>query len=146
MIRYRNYVFAVAFLRRKSPQFLILHRTKNWRGWEIVKGGLKDGEDELVGLRREICEETGAKKFKIIAKTKHAIRYSFSKGFLKDNHIFYGARGNLFLVELLSKRVRIDRREHDTYKWVSKEDALKLLTHKNHKNALVYVCQRYKLC
>ena len=141
MRKYRNYVFAVAFLNGK---FLILHRTKNWRGWELVKGGLKDGEDELKGLKREIREETGNRKF-LVAKTKRKIRYAFPRGFLKDKHIFYGAKGNLFLVELFSKRVSIDKSEHDEYMWADKKEAMRLLTHKNHKNALDYVCKRYKL-
>jgi 8-oxo-dGTP pyrophosphatase MutT (NUDIX family) len=144
--KYRRYIFAVMFLRRKNPQFLILHRIKNWNGWELVKGGLKDGETEIKCLKREIKEETGAKKFEIIVKTRHFIKYKFPKGFVKDNHIFYGAKGYVFLVELFSKKAKVDKTEHDRYLWVSRDEALEILTHKNHKNALEYVCKRYKLC
>jgi 8-oxo-dGTP pyrophosphatase MutT (NUDIX family) len=145
MRKYRKYVFAVVFLRRKNPQFLILHRIKNWRGWELVKGGLMAGEDETKGLKRELKEEIGA-RFEVIAKTKHFIKYRFPRGFVKDDHIFYGAKGYLFLVKALSKGVNIDRREHDKYMWVSRQEAMEILTHKNHRNALDYVCRRYKLC
>ena len=144
--KYRKYVFAVVFLRRKNPQFLIMHRVKNWSGWELVKGGLKGSENELRGLKREIREETGAKKFEIIAKTRHFMKYKFPKGFVKDDHIFYGARGYVFVVEFFSKKVKVDKKEHDRYMWVSKDEALEILTHKNHKNALKYVCKRYKFC
>jgi 8-oxo-dGTP pyrophosphatase MutT (NUDIX family) len=144
--KYRRYIFAVMFLRRKNPQFLILHRIKNWNGWELVKGGLKDGETEIKCLKREIKEETGAKKFEIIVKTRHFIKYKFPKGFVKDNHIFYGAKGYVFLVELFSKKAKVDKTEHDRYLWVSRDEALEILTHKNHKNALEYVCKCYKLC
>jgi len=143
--KYRKYVFAVVFLRRKDPQFLILHRTKNWKGWELVKGGLKEGENVLKCLKREIKEETGAKEFKILAKIHHYIKYKFPKGFVKDNHIYHGAKGYVFLVELFSKRVKVDKSEHDRYLWVSKDEAMEILTHKNHKNALEYVWERYKL-
>lgn len=143
--RYRKYIFAVVFLRRKNPQFLILHRTKNWNGWELLKGGLKEGENELKCLKREIREETGTKKFEIIIKTHHFIKYKFPKGFVKDKHIFYGAKGYVFLVELFSKKVKIDKSEHDRYLWVSKDEAMEILTHKNHKNALEYVWKHYKL-
>jgi len=135
----------VAFLRRKKPQFLILHRIKNWKGWELPKGGLKEGESESKCLKREIKEETGTKRYKIITKTKHFIKYRFSKGFLKDNHIFYGAKGYVYLVELFSKKIKIDRGEHDRFLWVNKEEALELLTHKNHKIALKFVLKNYKL-
>jgi len=143
--KYRKYVFGVVFLRRKDPQFLILHRTKNWSGWELLKGGLKDRENGLKCLKREIKEETGVKKYKIIAKTRHFMKYRFPKGFVKDNHIFFGARGYVFLIEVFSKRVKIDRSEHDRYLWVSKDEALEILTHKNHKNALKYIWEHYKL-
>ena len=146
MRKYRKYVFAVVFLRRKDPQFLILHRIKNWKGWELPKGGVKDGETIMECLKREIKEETGSKKFKIIAETRHMIRYKFPKGFVKDNHVYYGAKGFLFLVEFFNKRVKVDRNEHDKHMWVSKAEAKEILTHKNHKNALDYVCNMYKLC
>ena len=145
MRKYRKYVFAVVFLRRSDPQFLILHRVKNWKGWELVKGGLLDGENELDGLGREMREETGV-KFKLIAKTRHFLRYAFPKGFVKDGHIYHGARGRLFLVEALGRKVRVDRREHDRHMWVSRQEALEILTHKDQRNALNYVCRRYSLC
>jgi len=143
--KYRKYVFGVVFLRRKDPKFLIFHRTKNWAGWELLKGGLKEGEAELRCLKREIREETGAKKYKIIAKTRHFMKYRFPKGFVKDKHIFYGAKGYVFLIEVFSKKVKIDRNEHDKCLWVNKDEALEILTHKNHKNALKYIWERYKL-
>ncbi len=143
--KYRRYVFAVVFLRRKDPKFLILHRIKNWIGWELLKGGVKDGEKVLKCLKREIKEEAGAKKFKIIGKTRYYIKYKFPKGFVKDEHIYHGAKGFVFLVELFSKKIKVDKSEHDRYLWVSKDEAMEILTHKNHKNALEYVWKRYKL-
>jgi len=143
--KYRKYVFGIIFLRRKNPQFLIFHRTKNWKGWELLKGGVKGYESVLKCLKREIREETGSKDFKIIARTRHYMKYKFPKGFVKDNHIFYGAKGYVFLIEFFSKKVKVDRREHDKHMWVSKDEALEILTHKNHKNALKYVCERYTL-
>ncbi|NIM47353.1 MAG: NUDIX domain-containing protein [Candidatus Aenigmarchaeota archaeon] len=143
--KYRRFIFAVVFLRRKDPQFLILHRIKNWTGWELLKGGVKDNEKVLKCLKREIKEETGAKKFKIIGKTRHYIKYKFPKGFVKDKHIYHGAKGYVFLVELFSKKIKVDKSEHDRYLWVSKDEAMEILTHKNHKNALKYIWKHYKL-
>ncbi|MFH0928837.1 MAG: NUDIX domain-containing protein [Candidatus Aenigmatarchaeota archaeon] len=142
--KYRRCIFGVVFLRRKYPQFLILHRIKNWNGWELLKGGKEDNENIIDCLKREIREETGKKKFKIIAKTRHYIRFKFPKGFVKDKHIYHGAKGYVFVIEAFSKSIKLDKREHDKYMWVSKEEALEILTHKNQKNALKYVCERYK--
>ena len=142
--KYRKYIVAVVFIRNEIPKFLILHRIKNWRGWELVKGGLLEGEKELDCLKREIKEETGVKKYKIITKTRYFIKYKFPKGFVKDHHIFHGAKGYVFLIELFSKRIKVDKNEHDNFKWVNEGKALKLLTHRNHKNALRYVLKNYR--
>jgi len=46
---------------------------------------------------------------------------------------------------VFSKRVKVDRREHDRYLWVRREEALEILTHKGQKNALEYLCRHYKM-
>jgi 8-oxo-dGTP pyrophosphatase MutT (NUDIX family) len=99
----------------------------------------------MTCLKREIREETGQKKFKIIAKTRHYMKYKFPKGYVKDHHIYHGAKGYVYVVEAFGKKVKVDRKEHDKHMWVSKKEALEIITHKNHKNALKYVCKRYKL-
>lgn len=145
MARFRKYVFAVVYLKDRKPKFLVFHRIKNWRGWEFLKGGLMKNESEADCLKREVREETGAKRYRVLAKTKHLIKYKWPKNFLKDRHKFQGATGRLFIVELFDKKVRIDRTEHDRFKWVSAKDAFKCLTYKNQRNALKYVLRNHKL-
>ena len=145
MPKYRKYIFAVVFLKNKKYKFLIFHRKKNWKGWELLKGGLLEGEKELDGLKREIREETGSKKFKIVARTRHTIKYRWDRGYRKDHHIFHGAQGSLFVVQLFSKKVKIDKSEHDSYKWVEAKQTLKYFTYTNLKHAFKYVLKNYKL-
>jgi 8-oxo-dGTP pyrophosphatase MutT (NUDIX family) len=145
MKKFRKYVFAVVYFKGRKPEFLIFHRIKNWRGWEFLKGGLKERESEDECLKREIAEETGAKRYKILARTKHLIKYKWPKSFIKDNHKFQGANGRLFVVKLFDKKVRIDRTEHDRFKWVGARDAFKYLTYENQRNALKYVLRNHKL-
>src|SRR3972149_1220080 len=99
-IKFRRYAFAVVFRKNDADRkhengekysFLVFHRKKNWRGWEILKGGLMGDESEIQALKREIREETGAKKYKIVAKTRHTITYRWSKFYRKDHHIYHGA-------------------------------------------------------
>lgn len=143
--RYRKYIFTVVFLKNKKYEFLVFHRKKNWAGWEFLKGGLMDKENEMQCLKREIKEETRSKKFKIVHKTRYFIKYRWKKGFRKDNHVFHGAKGRVFVVQLFSKQIGIDRREHDGFRWLNSRQTLKYLTHANLKHAFKYVLRNYKL-
>jgi len=143
--KFRKYVFAVVFLKNKNYKFLVFHRRKNWKGWEFLKGGLMPQENEMHCLGREIREETGAKKYRIVAKTRYYIKYKWKKGYRKDHHLFHGAKGRLFLIQLFSRKVKIDRNEHDEYKWLSSKQTLKYLSHANLKHAFKYILRNYKL-
>ncbi|MEM2874116.1 MAG: NUDIX domain-containing protein [Candidatus Nanoarchaeia archaeon] len=138
--RYRKYVAAIIFIRlKKEPLFLILRRKQNWKGWEYVKGGLLPGESLKVALAREILEETGQKKFKIHLKLPFKIKYKWPKTYLKDKKRYCGAVQQVYVVEIFSKKIKLDRKEHSGYKWVTGKIALKLLTYKEPKAALRYV-------
>jgi 8-oxo-dGTP pyrophosphatase MutT (NUDIX family) len=143
-MEFRKYIFAIVFMKDGKTRFLVFHRRKNWRGWEFLKGGIKDNEIESECLKREILEETGARKYKIF-KTGYRIRYKWPKSYVKDNKKFRGADGKLYLVQLFDKKVKIDRDEHDGFKWVSGKDILKYLTHPEKRNAVKYVFKNYKI-
>lgn len=103
MTKFRKSIFAVIFIKNGKPKFLIFHRIKNWKGWEFLKGGLRENETELQCLKREISEETGAKIYKIFA-TKYRIKFRWSKAYIKDQQKFQGVDGRLFIVQLFSKK------------------------------------------
>ena len=141
-MHYRKGIGAVVF--KKNPtRFLIFHRTKNWSGWELLKGGLKPDENELKALRRETKEETGLKTFKIIGKIGYKVKYKWPKNFVKDHHKFIGAENNYYLIEVFSEKIKIDKREHNKYRWVTKTQALKLLTYEDNKRALRKAVMKY---
>jgi 8-oxo-dGTP pyrophosphatase MutT (NUDIX family) len=143
-MKFRKYIFAVVFVKDKKTKFLVFHRIKNWKGWELLKGGLKDDENEAQCLKREIVEEIGAKKYKIF-KIKYRIKYKWPRSYIKDHHKFRGADGKLYMIQLFSKKVKIDKSEHDKFKWVDKKDILKYLTYLNQRNAVKYVLKNHKL-
>jgi 8-oxo-dGTP pyrophosphatase MutT (NUDIX family) len=143
-MKLRKYIFVVAFVKNKKLKLLALHRKKNWRGWELLKGGLMDGETEQQCLKREIEEETGAKKYKIF-RTRHRIKYRWPKTFIKDHHKFQGADGKLYIVQLFNEKIKIDKKEHDKFKWLDRKDILKYLTYLNQRKAVKYVLKNHKL-
>ena len=104
-----------------------------------------EGESEIDALRREIREETGNAKFKIVARTRHLIKYKWSKGYRKDHHVFHGALGRLFVVEVFNRKVKIDKKEHDGFRWLNSRQTLKYLKYTNLKHAFKYAVKNYKL-
>ena len=96
-----------------------------------MKETLEPGETLLECLKRGIKEETHVKKYKIVRK-------------LNKKHIWMwnGERveiAQVYLVRMLMKQkinLKQEVIEHDRYKWVTKEEALKLLTHTNQRKLL----------
>ena len=140
-MKYRKGVSAVVF---REGKVLVFRRKLNWTGWEILKGGKKGKEPDERAMRRELREETGIRKFKLV-KTKYTYKYPWKKSYVKDNHTFDGAHFRLFLIENLEStdRIRIDRREHAGYRWVTAKTALKMLTYSDQRKALRFVLRNY---
>jgi 8-oxo-dGTP pyrophosphatase MutT (NUDIX family) len=144
-IKYRKYVAAIIFTRTKAkPLFLLLRRKQNWKGWEYVKGGLLPGESLKASLKREIYEETGQKRFKIVAKLPKRVKYKWPQAYQKDRKKWQGAIQQVYVVEVFSKKIKLDRKEHNGYAWVSGKSAVKMLTHKEPKAAMRFVLKKYQ--
>lgn len=142
-MRFRLGIVAIVFRKtRKEIRFLLLHRIQNWKGYEFVKGGLLEDEAEWETVNREVKEETGFKPIEMI-KTAYNFEYKWPRDYVKDGNTYNGMKASLFLVEVKGDKVSLDKSEHDNYKWVTKEKALKYLTYKNHKDALKYVLENY---
>lgn len=129
----RNGVIGIIYRKGKDDaRFLILHRCKDWRGWEFSKGGVEPGETEEKAVLREIKEETGLKDVKIRSRVPYEISYNYPEG---HSEKYRGARQSVFLVESFSGSVMLSE-EHDNSKWVDYESALKILKHEGQKKAL----------
>ena len=105
-----------------------------WCGWEWLKGGCKKGETEIACLEREIKEEIGKKvEDYIIAKTNIIFSFKYERPFVHDGELWCGAKNRVYMIELNNKRIKIDTSEHSGFRWVSKADALRLITHRDQK-------------
>lgn len=113
------------------PQFLIMHRILHWSGWELVKGTPEKKESPRQTILREIKEETKLKDVKIVKSWKKRILFTGEGGRYEIT--------DLFLVKAAGNgKVKIDQKiqEHDGYLWVTKEQALKMLTYPNARKVL----------
>lgn len=110
-----------------EPYFLVFHRILNWRGWELHKGTLEDSETPEKALRREIREETGLTKLKIVKSL--GVSFYFNRKRCKVVDVFL-VRASMNNKVDLSKN---PCKEHDGYLWVNRNAAIRKLTWSNAK-------------
>ena len=121
-----------------GERFLLLHRKLNWAGWEFPKGIIEKNETDEEAIKRELFEETGLKKYRLVGQVD-VLDYTDNKR-KKDSHI----KNYLLHVSsnsrvILNNPHKLDGKvviEHDDFKWFHPKDALETLTHKNQKDTL----------
>lgn len=109
-------------LKRKKEGDLFLLMQSPRGDWNFVKGHREYGESDEETLRREVYEETGIRKFKILGFVGN-IRYSFSNRAgqsIKKEVSFYLASSDTTEVTLSS--------EHINFKWAEYKDAIGVLS------------------
>jgi len=133
--KYRKGVFVVVYkIVNGKIKYLVLHRKLHWKGWEFPKGGLEKNEKLRDCVKREVMEECGLEPIKII-DLKTSGKFKYKKEF-SDRKGFVGQSWRLFCAEVKGKKVKIDKLEHDNYRWVGFEEAIKMLKWKNQKKCL----------
>ena len=118
-----TYYIGIHVLIRKGNEFLALRRTDSKpympSKWDIPGGSMEVGEGIEDTAVREVLEETG---LKVVPKE---ILYTYV------NSIELPARQTLQIImdaEYLGGEVKTNPNEHDAWRWVTKEEALKLPT------------------
>ena len=141
--KYRRAVFGVAYSinpeGKNKIEYILLKRKKHWKGWEFPKGKIERFETKKKAAIREVQEETGRKVLKIKRFKERGI-YLYHKK-LWDRPDKVGQTYQLFAlqVEKGDGKVRMDKIEHNGYKWVGFKEAQKMLTWSNQKRCLKIV-------
>jgi len=96
--------------------------------WDIVKGGVEGRESEEGAVKRELLEETGSTKFKILKKSKERLTYYYPTDVQVETG-FVGQDMALFLVEYLGKpeEIKPDNEEIRNVGFFTREEVLKRL-------------------
>lgn len=135
---YRKAVFAVVYaIENNKIYYLILKRKLHWKGWEFTKGGVEKNETYSKAAKREVYEETGQKPRKIKSFNISG-KYKYHK-LLKDRPGFIGQEYKLFSAQISKGKIKLDKKEHSGFKWLSYNLALKKLTWSNQKKCLKIV-------
>ena len=113
--------------------FLLLERIKSKSGfWQPVTGGVEEGESIEDAVFREVLEETSIRKEDIIRIFRDVYYFELKSDFFEKNII----KEFVFGFEVKSNvNVHIDAGEHDKFKWVNFDKAIKLLKYETNKNA-----------
>ena len=127
-----NKVQAIIYdLNGGTPYFLLFHRILHWRGWELLKETMEPGETQMQSLRRGIREETNLRRFLIEKRLNKRFTWKWN-----GKQVFIA---QVYLVRAPMQQkidIRQDVMEHDAYRWVTKKEALKMLTHANQRQLL----------
>jgi 8-oxo-dGTP pyrophosphatase MutT (NUDIX family) len=121
---------------RGSLRVLILHRKKNWEGWELLKGHLENGDYEET-VRLELEEEAGidTEEIQNTQELDHTVEWSYEEEGEKIKREYRG-----FLVRVEPETgVDVTQNPHDEHEsgfFMKPEDAEALLTHDNQKKLL----------
>ena len=117
---------------RKSGKLLLVHRVATIPGggiWEYPVGRLNQFETFEAGLKREIAEETGIAAMSI---GRPVGVFAFMRGtHAAGNEV----RAVVFAVETDQEEVRLSE-EHDSYKWLTIDEAIRLVDHPGVKRDL----------
>lgn len=113
----------------KEPLFLLLKHKGRKKHWDVPKGHLKKKENLQQGAYREVSEESGITKDKLVLITEleHKNIYTIRKRF--------GSRKmrkvvHLFLFQALTDNIKLSK-EHTDFKWVKFDSLPKKLTYPN---------------
>ena len=113
----------------QKKEIFIAQRNDLSEVWQFPQGGIDEGEKVKDALFRELEEEIGTDKVKIVAEYPEWISYDFPTKVAKKMKPYKGQKQKYFLVKL-KKSAKIDintsHPEFSDYKFVGVDDVLHL--------------------
>jgi len=119
----------------ENKQFLIVQKLNYQKNeWSFAGGGIEKDETPKQAVVRELEEELGSKKFKVVAESKIPYSYEWPeqvilKQYRKAGKFYRGALIKYFLVKFFGKKeeLKLQADELRAIKWVKLEELPKHL-------------------
>ena len=125
-------VEVVVFRRTTVPEFLVLHRADDetiYPGlWQIISGGIENGEKAYEAALRELQEEIGTVPKKLYNTPLTNTFYFYTNDSVNLSPVFAAEMEEGMDIKLSM--------EHQEFKWLEKEDAISLLVWPGQKEAI----------
>ncbi len=100
--------------------------------WQFPQGGIDEGEEVCEALFRELEEEIGTNKAKIVAEYPDWVSYDFPEKIAKKMKPYKGQKQRYFLLKLKKDaqiNLETQHPEFISYKFVSVDEVLGLTAH-----------------
>jgi len=98
---------------------------------DFPKGNVEEDEDELSAALRELREESGIRKIRVISGFRRVLNYYYKR----DDGTLVSKTLVLFLGEALEKDVSISW-EHEDFEWISLREAITRIKYPRYKEVL----------
>ncbi|KKT46121.1 MAG: Glycosyl transferase, WecB/TagA/CpsF family [Parcubacteria group bacterium GW2011_GWC2_44_17] len=110
---------------RSNLKVLLVERNDEPGHWQFPQGGIDKGETPRNAIMREMKEELGTDKLKIIKYVQDFHRYIWPK-VDKLRRGYRGQKQDLFILEFTGAEgdIHIDNREHSNYQWAHFDKAV----------------------
>jgi 8-oxo-dGTP pyrophosphatase MutT (NUDIX family) len=117
---------------------ILLVRKSNSKEWQLPAGGREDKESVLTTAGRELMEETGINIFKALSVDISFIIREFEwNDEWKQRRGTDGQRQHIVIIRVPNDTIAVvDGFELDALQWVTIEESMKILTHKDMQDTL----------
>ncbi|HSW87108.1 MAG TPA: NUDIX domain-containing protein [Rhabdochlamydiaceae bacterium] len=124
---------------QEGPRYLLLKRCGKYLTgtWQMVTGGVLEGENAMQAARREIQEETGLTPDKLYSAD--AVETFYMPTINKIAFV------PVFVAFVEKMHVRLSPDEHDAFEWLSFEEAKKRLVWSEQQRCIIVVHERFVL-
>ncbi len=135
----------VAMIVNKQGEVLLLNAAGRRTYWGLPQGGVEKRETLEKAVRREVQEETGLTKLRILAVFPNTFQYDWPKHYTQYG--YKGQRQSFFIIEYDGPRnsVRTNPLEHKGYRWVRLDNLIQASSAVHRKQYQVFLDKYYEI-